>query len=675
MATGVNQAMALARKAIQAGKAVYDFSKEGAQLQYVAGKFDNLTASIGTTSSALLNDLRTATQGTLSDAELIQTATDMMSLGLSETHDQTVRLSNAAGQLGMNMDQLTLTLTNQTTRRFDTLGISVTGFDEKLEKLKATGMDTQAAFTEAFLQQAEAQIARVGGIATTGAGQVMMMESAFKNLGDQIKLNFADALVGIAPVLTDVGNGLAENATKGREWSEVNRQLESAVKLGIVSGAEYNALLKDMGIHSGMGAVTTEQLAKATELYEKRVSGAAEKTNEWNASNYEGAEAILAVESAIASQVEAMEAFTLANTESVLAVTNLQGVYASMATDFDSMQKMAIGYDGALTLINESQARIAELEPFKETGGTLNGVKMSADEVREAIEALEGASSGASDAIDRMAAEMTLSMLQASMSIDGYTEGEIQSLLDFMVEAKLISQEAAEQMSADYAKAIETANRIELEQKIGEILADTSNYENGVSLVGGLLIDNKTGKVLADTKDYMDGLTQADLAKLPPEIGEILADIMPYLIALAGLPEPEPKTAVVGVKYEDPGFHPNVPSSVNIAVNYIPNVKETRALGGEVYPGKEYMWQEPGREGEVFIPETYGRVMSAHEVAMMVREAFSPFSGGSSKKVDSGQVPTSNKNVTYNINASYKGEPVLSLSEHLRILGTLEGVG
>jgi hypothetical protein len=40
------------------------------------------------------------------------------------------------------------------------LNISAVGFEARLKALEEQGYDTQAAFTEAFLQQAEAQIER-----------------------------------------------------------------------------------------------------------------------------------------------------------------------------------------------------------------------------------------------------------------------------------------------------------------------------------------------------------------------------------------------------------------------------------------------------------------------------------------------------------------------------------
>ena len=233
-------------------KEVYQTAKEGADLEYARTRFDNLAESIGTVSDALLGDLRTATSGMVSDAELVSGAADFMALGLAKTHEEVVRLSTVAGALGMNMNQLVLTLTNQTTMRFDALGVSVDGFKEKVESLKEAGMSAEEAFTEAFLQQAEEQIERVGSKAETSAGKIATMESAFKNLGDAVKLTMADSLDGFSELVGNLATNMTENVVVGAEFQTVIEGLKGAVKGGLIDGAQYNSILRDIGIHSGM---------------------------------------------------------------------------------------------------------------------------------------------------------------------------------------------------------------------------------------------------------------------------------------------------------------------------------------------------------------------------------------------------------------------------------------
>ena len=269
-------------------KEVYETAKEGAELEYARTRFDNLAASIGTVSDALLSDLKDATSGMMSDAELVAGAADFMALGLAKSHDEVVRLTSVAGALGMNMNQLVLTLTNQTTMRFDALGVSVDGFDAKVKALEASGLSANEAFTEAFLQQAEEQIEKVGAKAETSAGQVQIMESAFKNLGDAIKLTMADAMDGLAPALTTLADHMTENVQVGQQWKSVIDQLKEAKDKDLISGREYNAMLRDIGVHSGMGAITAEQLAIAQAKVNQIYGYAYERTTNYTYAIVEG---------------------------------------------------------------------------------------------------------------------------------------------------------------------------------------------------------------------------------------------------------------------------------------------------------------------------------------------------------------------------------------------------
>ena len=187
-----------------AGKKVYEFAKSGAEIERMRTKFDRLADSIGTTGDVLLIDLHRATRGLYSDAELIQSAGDFMALGLAKTKDEAVRLSAVAAGLGMNMNQLVLTLTNQTTMRFDALGVSVDGFDEKVKELEASGMSANDAFNEAFLRQAEEQLVKVGHAADDNIGKFMKFEAEVANLEAAFQKKLIPATSAFVVLATDM---------------------------------------------------------------------------------------------------------------------------------------------------------------------------------------------------------------------------------------------------------------------------------------------------------------------------------------------------------------------------------------------------------------------------------------------------------------------------------------
>jgi hypothetical protein len=185
----------------------------------------------------------------------------------------------------MNMNQLVLTLTNQTTMRFDNLGVSVDGFKEKVKALEDAGMSANDAFKEAFLQQAEDQIARVGSIAESSAGKLMMMESAFANLGDAIKLQLATTFAGLAPVMTEIGDSITENITVGQDYKTTMNTIQNLMKTGLVTGTQYKELLREMGVHSGMGAITAQQHQIALGFLNRTMQDASGSAQGWADAN------------------------------------------------------------------------------------------------------------------------------------------------------------------------------------------------------------------------------------------------------------------------------------------------------------------------------------------------------------------------------------------------------
>jgi len=265
-------------------KGAYDMAKEGAALEFAAGKFDRLADSIGVTSDALLGDLRKATRGTVDDMTLMGSAGDFMALGLAKSHDEVVRLTRVAGALGMDMNQLVLTLTNQTTMRFDALGVSVDGFDAKVEALKATGMDANKAFTEAFLQQAEEQIGKVGDKADTAAGQMAIFEANIANINNSMKSWVAEGVNPLMIALNKLMTGTKEIRDLYKDhreevWNTATSyqdyitEMERAVK---VSGALNYGLIQSAGgweeARAQLGLMTEEQwnAAKSLESYTEK---------------------------------------------------------------------------------------------------------------------------------------------------------------------------------------------------------------------------------------------------------------------------------------------------------------------------------------------------------------------------------------------------------------------
>ena len=292
----------------RAAEQFYQLAREGAELEYTASKFDRLTESINTTTEALMVDLKEATDGTMSEMALMASATDFMTLGLAKSHDEVVRLTTVSSQLGMDMNQLVLTLTNQTTMRFDALGVAVDGFDEKVKALKDSGMDTNEAFTEAFLQQAEEQIAKVGSVTDESIGSFMRLEAAWQDI-------VAEGKKSLVPFFADVAEGLAEMMTLIPDNEDALYNLNQELMSGKITHDEYKTAVENLldplhisidehgNLTSNMRGAedATAALSDKTGLYSEAAYYAALQTQLWKADAN-------AVEEALYSQTEAVEA-------------------------------------------------------------------------------------------------------------------------------------------------------------------------------------------------------------------------------------------------------------------------------------------------------------------------------------------------------------------------------
>jgi hypothetical protein len=285
-------------------KEVYETAREGAELDYARDKFDALTDSIGTTSHALLVDLRDATSGLVSDAELVESAGQMMALGLAKTHDEAVRLATVAGELGMNMNQLVLTLTNQTTMRFDALGVSVAGFDEKVKALEESGLSANDAFTEAFLQQAEEQIGKVGSVADSAVGSFKLLEAGIKNIGDAAKANLLDTL---EPALEGIAGYFSEQGTIAQADLAFENLVESMDAALIPSTALRQEFYKLTGPNGVLDLSKMDEFNALLEYYSGQVEIAKGGTQNWADANYDSAAGMAAAQAAAESGAPAIQ--------------------------------------------------------------------------------------------------------------------------------------------------------------------------------------------------------------------------------------------------------------------------------------------------------------------------------------------------------------------------------
>jgi len=442
---------AFTAKAAAAGiamKKVYDGAKAAATLEYAKTRFDNLTASIGSTSDVLMNDLRKATSGMVSDAELVASAGDFMALGLAKTHDEVVRLTTVAGALGMNMNQLVLTLTNQTTMRFDSLGVSVAGFDEKVRALEASGLSASDAFTQAFLQQAEQQIATVGNAADSSVASFKQFEAAAANLKNELLNGLLPAIKPVVEDLTDLFDVAAKDASKFS--LQMTLAVEAMEYFKATGGSDLGMLISDLWTAFGAPS-TVEQLQEALTAYGYSF------------------EAIGTAAADAAPSVAGLTEEEIASMNAALAAAEAQ---AKMKDELLNLTTVGGNYQGIIDLAYEYTNMLEEKEGLQIERQKLlsQGWSEQSTKVKELTDNIAGLDAD----MKKMADQVTLDMFKATIAVGGVTQAELAAYMQMAIDMGYMSEEGAKAAIEAYGNAVKTIDGYKIDEKTGNVNIDAT---------------------------------------------------------------------------------------------------------------------------------------------------------------------------------------------------------
>jgi hypothetical protein len=250
LAVGLGVAGAAYFAVSQVAEKAYAALRGGAELQTTTERFGKLAASIGTTADVMLGKLREATKGMISDAELMASASGIVSLKLADNEEQVVRLATVVGTLGWDMQQVILTFANLSTMRLDALGLSVDEVKQKQKELMDQGMSTAAAFKEAVIQAGEARL-DVGGVSES--------EQAFKQ-AEAAVVNFKNAVLeSTIATLSQAGafESLAATANSIQLATDFRGELAALREEGAITTVEWLGLLNTLS-QSGAAAAEVE---------------------------------------------------------------------------------------------------------------------------------------------------------------------------------------------------------------------------------------------------------------------------------------------------------------------------------------------------------------------------------------------------------------------------------
>ena len=436
LSAGLGVASAALGAVSNAARAAWAAIDEGASLNAMQGRFENLAESIGTTADALKGDLRDATQGMMSDAALVQSASDIISLGLAHTSEEAVRLGAVVGQLGWDMQVVTLTMANNSMMRLDNLGLSVETVKARMEELKAAGMDADAAFDMAVIEAGEAKIALLGNAADTTAGQIKILQASVENIQNAfqegIAAGFADGLANVAAVAADAAPAIEEGI--GALGERVGRKLGSIMSTVAADGLYFDR--KEMEDQLSEMGVSWRELAQARKA-------AMEETGRTWGEIADGGEAMLAYEVAARKALE--ERYGL-----MLDLQNLNQRddkdAAEMAANFDAQREAAIEAVLALYDYDDALEKVAETE---------DGVAVAASNVGNRIEAMAGLADVAAKALARGADKAGV-MAGALQQLEGVASAN--KLDDAAAAAEALADayaDAAASMTAAFNAALE----------------------------------------------------------------------------------------------------------------------------------------------------------------------------------------------------------------------------
>jgi len=232
-------------------KQFYDTLKAGAEIQAAAFTFDNLTASIGSTSDAMLGDLQAATKGMISDLDLMRFASQTVAMGLGSTNEEVAALAELGSTLGAafrgdavaGMEEFNLLLANQSIPRLDSFGISAGAVRTRIAELQEQfpDMTREAAFTQAVLEQGQETMAKLGDNSETAAASMGVLEANLKTAKDKALEATTEGFTPLIVALADLST-LANDFGVNVDWNEI------LGGIGFGPGRELTTILEEIYI-------------------------------------------------------------------------------------------------------------------------------------------------------------------------------------------------------------------------------------------------------------------------------------------------------------------------------------------------------------------------------------------------------------------------------------------
>jgi hypothetical protein len=443
-------------------KQAFEFGEEGAQVIQTGKSFDVLMEKVGA-SSDLLDQLRTASRGTIDDMKLMSSTTVLLSgtqgdlaTALADSTPRLLEIAKAANKLNPALgdttfmyESLALGIKRASPMILDNLGLTIKigeaneDYAKKLGKTveELTAEEQKVALLNATLKAGDVLIDQVGGSVDSETDSFARLDAATKNLADSLKAK-------LAPGLADAAESAALLLTWSEKLNAAYQQHEDEVTKTAASYAEFRAEM----VRSAEAAGLLE-IDQTTAEFEGMAAAVAEASGkldimseaEWTAANHAQTMADMGY-----SAAGGVNALGRASLDAAPAIDDLSGTI--------DIFKQAIGGG----FLKETESFNKKMGELKGRAGELNGKIDELEgkswltaEQKENLESLKTQLGENKTAIAELATEheramraMAFNLIQQRAESDGLTQNEVANLTTIGKEWGLWDQKTADVISS-----------------------------------------------------------------------------------------------------------------------------------------------------------------------------------------------------------------------------------
>lgn len=416
----------------------FELGEEGAQILQTAESFDFLLAKVGAAPD-LLDQLRAASQGTISDMELMSStslllagAQGELATNLANATPQLLEIAKAANKLNPALgdttflyDSLSRGIKRASPLILDNLGLTVSLGDANERYAESIGKtvdelteeEKKIALLNSVLEQGDVLINQVGGSVDSQTDAFQRLKASTTNLTDELKTR-------LVPFLADAAEGLELLLT----WSErVNKALSDHEEEIRSTARTYEDYIEEMRRSLEISGKVVEETEDGIRIFAQHSHGMRDVTDQYDILSryqFEVMQSTADLQDAVSDLSEA-EKYQSGVMQELITMTDEQKeaqreriaaekeATAAIVDQAIATEALAAGIDGRL---------LDAYDSYLEKLGRLKDDQAS---IQEQIQSLaSGDVPGYSESINDLAAEIDNLYLQNQNAIDAMREME-----------------------------------------------------------------------------------------------------------------------------------------------------------------------------------------------------------------------------------------------------------